>query len=351
MKILIVGKFYTEGFAQHIAETFLDMGHQVQLYEPGLAYNPTNNLVTLNIRKGISALHEIYTRTQFYNKRVKNKLLSQINNSIDFTVVCHDFLTPEQVEGIRLKTGSPIVLWFPDHIGAFGKSMFLNAPYDFLFFKDPYIVSTLKNDLNKSAYYLPECCNPRHHKKVQLSEADWEKYGCDISTAGNLHPNRIALFEQLSGYEIKIWGNPAPQWAITRNVNSYIKNEFVANEEKSKSFLASKIVINNLQPAEVIGVNVRTFEIAATGAFQLINWRSGLSQLYSSEEMVSFKTIPELRELIDYYLNDNEKRLLIAEKAWERTHNEHTYQKRLQLMLDTVFEGLQGFQMHHSYYS
>lgn len=35
MNILIIGKFYIEGFALHIAETLTAMGHAVRRFEPG----------------------------------------------------------------------------------------------------------------------------------------------------------------------------------------------------------------------------------------------------------------------------------------------------------------------------
>ncbi len=36
MRILIVGKFYTEGFALHIAQTLSAMGRDVHRFEPGV---------------------------------------------------------------------------------------------------------------------------------------------------------------------------------------------------------------------------------------------------------------------------------------------------------------------------
>lgn len=351
MNILVVGKFYTEGFAQHIAETLVFMGHSVLRHQPGLSYSTSTNSFIRTVNKVKSSLFDIYTKTPQYHNSIKKQLLKFADKKdINLTIVCHDFLTPEQVDALRKKTNSPVVLWFPDHIGAFGKSMFLNSLYDYLFFKDPYIVFTLRDELKKPAYYLPECCNPEYHKKVDLDDKDLQKYGCEISTAGNLHANRIALFEHLTGYNIKIWGHQPPFWAITSNINQMIKNEFVVNEEKSKSFIASKIVINNLQPSEIIGINVRAFEIAAAGAFQLINWRPGINQLYSVEEIVCYKNIDELKELINYYLHHDSERKTIAEKAWIRTHRDHTYQKRLSLMIDTIFNNKKGYDILNNYY-
>ena len=35
MNILVIGKFYSEGFALHILETLVKMGHDVKRFEPG----------------------------------------------------------------------------------------------------------------------------------------------------------------------------------------------------------------------------------------------------------------------------------------------------------------------------
>lgn len=35
MNILVIGKFYTEGFALHIADTLAIIGHSVRCFEPG----------------------------------------------------------------------------------------------------------------------------------------------------------------------------------------------------------------------------------------------------------------------------------------------------------------------------
>ena len=80
-----------------------------------------------------------------------------------------------------------IVIWSPDSIAsiAAGKSHFFNAPYDALFFKDPYIIKNLSQILRLNAFYLPECFNP--HKHVYDRKYDLSEYSCDITTAGNLH--------------------------------------------------------------------------------------------------------------------------------------------------------------------
>lgn len=350
MKILVVGKFYTEGFAQHIAETLKAMGYQVEQYQPGLTYTNSTNSLVRKVNKVRFALQDLYARTEWHQRKAQENLVSSVDNTIDLTIVCHDFLTPHQVQGLRQKTQAPVVIWFPDAISNFRSAMFLNAPYDFLFFKEPFAVKVLKNELSKPAFYLPECCNPAYHKPVPLTPDDMSKYQCDITTAGNLHTARVAFFSALRDYNVKIWGHAAPQWMDIQGIERMIQNRYVSNEEKSKCFLASRIVINNLHPTEVFGTNVRTFEVAASGSFQIVSWRPGLDQLYKeNEELVAFRNLDELKEKINHYLLNQEDRIRIATNGQKRTHKEHTYENRLLLMLDTIFNRGQGFPIEQNY--
>jgi spore maturation protein CgeB len=83
-------------------------------------------------------------------------------------------------------------------------------------------------------------------------------------------------------------------------------------------------------------VNPRTFEIAACGAFQLVDGRSLLGELFSDEEMVKFSDLHDLRDKIDYYLQRPEKRAEFAEKGRRRVLAEHTYEKRMEELLALI---------------
>jgi len=336
--ILIIGHFYEEGFATHIYETLTDIGNNVFKFDVGFNINwpIKKNYFT----KFDATIQQLIEKTKFYENNNLNKILHYVDKKeISLIIVCHDFLTPNQVDEIKKNRNIKIVLWFPDPIGQIHRGMFMNANYDVLFFKDKYICQILKNELNLNAEYLPECCNPKYHRIVEINEQDILKYGCDITTAGNLPTNRIRLFEQIAqcnNYNIKLWGNKAPHWANVNKINSFIKNEFVANIEKSKAFRAAKIVINNLRISEVEGTNVRTFEIAACGGFQITTFRQGIYELYNEDELITYKSFNELIEKIDYYLSNPNERELISKKAFIRTQSEHTYNKRLEQMFEKI---------------
>ena len=346
MNILLIGTLYPDTFTRHINDTLLLMGHNVTVFQPGLKiiYSNSNFVKSLLVLR--SATYNAVSKFQFINKFESNQLVEIIKkNKIELTIAAHDLLTPDNVAAIKKITKSPVVIWFPDAIINFRKSMFLNADYDYLFFKDPYIVDYLKNTLVKNSYYLPECCNPVYHKPVDLSDDEKAIYKCDITTAGNLYPNRSEFFSNLTKYDVKIWGNPAPLWMNTSKIKKMIMNRYVSNEAKAKAFFAAKIVLNNLHPGEIWGVNCRAFEIPACGGFQIINFRQALNPLFVlDKEVVAFHNYHELIEKIEYYLESETERKTIAEAGKIRAHQDHTYEKRLQLLLDTVFGNEKGYE-------
>jgi spore maturation protein CgeB len=345
--ILVVGRFYRESFARHIAETLVTMGHQVTPFEMGIRQRTGSRAIIKRLEQVRAHLFEAAGHIPLVSRR-RSSSLRRIASSprADLTIVCHDLLLPAQVELLKAVTRSPVVLWFPDSISVFGRAMFLNAAYDALFFKDPYLVHRLRKDLGRTAYYLPESCNPRCHRPVPLSDADCATFSCDVATAGNLYTYRSAFFEHLAHYRVHIWGNPPPVWMKTEAISGMVRGRYVAEESKAKAFQYAKAVVNNLHAAEIWGINVRAFEIAAVGAFQLISWRPALNQLFEDgEELVSFDGIGDLREKLEYYLPRAADRARIAARGRERALRDHTYAQRLTLMLRTVFGDERGYPM------
>lgn len=345
LNVMVIGKYYVEGFAVHISDTLEQMGHKVYRFEPGIKINKNANTLVKRWGQAKSTCYDLAKHFSSVQQVITGKLESFIEGKkIDLTIVIHDFLLPSEVDLLRKKTKSPVVLWFPDAISRFERAYFLNAKYDALFFKDPYIAHILANTTAKPAYYLPECCNPLKHGPSILTSEDFHKYACDIVIAGTLNTNRVAVFEHLLNYDVKIWGPSPSRWLNYSVVMSMVQNEYLAYEEKAKAFQAAKIVLNNLYPGEIWGLNCRAFESTGAGGFLLVDWRPCVSQLFKDgDEIVTFRSLSEMKEKIDYYLTHEKERSIIARKGMERTLLEHTYRNRLDCLLNTVFYGKAGF--------
>jgi len=80
-------------------------------------------------------------------------------------------------------------------------------------------------------------------------------------------------------------------------------------------------------------VNPRTFELAACGAFQLVDRREPLAALFGADEIAVFDTVAELRDKTQYYISRPVEARAIAERARQRTTQDHTYDARVSRIL------------------
>lgn len=345
MDILVIGKFYTEGFALHIAETLSTMGHSVRRFEAGFRSGRVGGRLGRRFDQVYGLIHSSTDSLPSVRaRRMKALWQTAEQGPFDVVIVCHDFLWPDEVAELKRGTNAQVAMWFPDSMVNFGRGFFMNAPYDGLFFKDPYIVHVLGDVLRSPVHYLPECFNPELHCLPEDAICEEAAYQCDITTAGNPHSWRVAFFKNLADYDVKLWGNPVPLWMAAGLVAEMHQGRGVYNHHKARAFRGAKIVINNLLYGEVWGVNARCFEAAGAGAFQMVDWRPGLSQLFEDgKDLIAFQGMADLRQKIDYWLPRDAERRAMAGEGMRRAHAEHTYALRLELLLDTLAGTQHGY--------
>ncbi|MEM9250439.1 MAG: glycosyltransferase [Pseudomonadota bacterium] len=351
MKILLIGRFYREGFALYIAEELSRMGHTVTRFEPGATLLPFGGRAAFYINRARSVTADVATKVRMMTGRdlfaSRLRRVLEASGGTDLIVSTHDFLTPADAEALKAMTPAPLVLWYPDPVWSFRRHMFLNAPYDMLFFKDPYLVHMIGTKLGKRVFYMPECYAPEalSLEGAERNDAD-PGFSADLCIAGNLYAYRVALFEHLVQHDLKIWGLPAPPWLRTGTLGASIQNRFVAHAEKARAFRGARIVLNTLNPSEIWGTNVRTFEACGAGAFQIVDWRPGLDQLFEiGREVESFTDLADLHAKVARYLADPTARAAIAAAGQARARRDHTYRIRLGQFLATVAGERDGYAM------
>lgn len=345
MNILVIGKFYTEGFALHIAETLTGMEHVVSRFEPGFKSARIGGRFGRRLNQVRGVIHSATDSLPAVRAwRMKSLWKVAEQGPIDVVIVCHDFLWPAEVAELKSRTNAQMAMWFPDHIANFGRGFFMNAAYDGLFFKDPYIVHALGDVLSSPVHYLPECFNPERHWLPEDEIGHDAAYQCDITTAGNQHSWRVEFYKNLTNYDVKLWGNPAPLWMAAGLVSGMHQGRPVYNHDKVRAFRGARIVVNNLYYGEIWGMNVRSFEAAGSGAFQMVDWRPGLNHLFEDgKELIMFRSMEDLKQKIDYWLPREAERRAIADAGMLRAHAEHTYALRLSLLLDTLAGTKHGY--------
>ena len=330
MRVLISGNIFPDSFARNIAITLERQGHAVLTVEESTARLDQNSLRSKVWSTLARALPQVERRCHRALVRAAETFQP------DLILAAHGLLPVEVVQEMKFTSDAKIAVWFPDHLVNLGRQYLLASNYDAWFFKDPYMVECFRAKLGINAHYLPEACNPLWHHRVELNETEKRMYGCDLTTACNMYYYRARILEMFADYDLRMWGKSYPHW-LNSPLRSRYTDEYVGEIEKAKAFNGAKIVLNTMHYGEINGVNCRLFEAAGCGAFQIADWRPSLSDLFEPEhEIVTFHTREELKEKVDYYLTHPEERREIADRAYARSHREHTYEVRLKRMFEIL---------------
>jgi len=248
------------------------------------------------------------------------------------------------------KQGIPTAMWFVEDFRLFTYWRAF-APYYDLFAviqKEPF-TSDLAAIGQNNVLYLPLAALPSFHRPTELGTEEQKTFGSAVSFLGAGYPNRRKAFLQLRDQGLKIWGT---EWEDEPALAPLVqrRGERISPEDAVRIFNATGININlhsSIHTDKLVSagdfVNPRTFEVAACGAFQLVDQRSLLPELFSDEEMAVFTSMEELHEKIRYFTPRPEERREIAARARERVLKEHTYALRMQRLLDFARERLPDF--------
>ena len=235
-------------------------------------------------------------------------------------------------------------MWFVENYRHLTYWQQLAAGYEFWFvIQRDRCREALRQAGAKAVHYLPMAADPTVHRPLDVTEADRQRYGADVSFVGAGYANRRQLLPSLIGHpwSFKIWGN---EWDGAGDVSPALQlnGARIDTETCMKVFNATKINLN-LHSTTGLGldpqadfVNPRTFELAACGAFQLVDHRSLLGDLFSSEELVSFREFREVSGMIPTWLRDDTARTAVAARAKARVLSEHTYVHRMSELLAQV---------------
>ena len=82
-------------------------------------------------------------------------------------------------------------------------------------------------------------------------------------------------------------------------------------------------------------INMRTFEIMATGTLCLTNWIPTIEELFTDgQNIVLYRSLDEMVDKAKYYLAHDDEREKIAQAGYEEVMAKHTIQHRLDVILD-----------------
>jgi len=187
--------------------------------------------------------------------------------------------------------------------------------YDFVFATQKQGAQMLSQALRKKVEWIPLACDPKIHKKLELTKT------YDVGFVGSYGGKGSYREELLLGIKAQF-------------PNSFIGS--APHTKMSEIYSSSKIGINYSLNNDI---NMRIFEILSCGTMLLTSEikDNGLSDLFKEgEHLVTYKTKEQLIDLINYYLRHEEERRRIAKAGYKLVINHHTYHNRLTKMLEIM---------------
>ncbi|MDD3579543.1 MAG: glycosyltransferase [Desulfobacca sp.] len=344
LKILVISPLYGGSYpiAQYCTRAFNRLGHQAEMLDHGPFF------------PAYQALERI-SRTPQHGLGLKQGLLRLISEAIlvkaaeyqpDLVwALAQAPLDSKLIEALKDR-GIRVAYWFVEDFRVMTYWQELAPVVDaFLVIQEePFYQALEKAGVEKYAF-LPLATDPEIFRPLELSPAEKRRFGSALAFVGAGYLNRRQVFQGLTDFDFKIWGS---DWDLKSPLGPYIQCQGarISPEDSVKIFNASRINLNlhsspfhqGINP-EGDYLNPRVFDLAACGAFQLVDWRGQLPRFFKpGEEIVTFTTVEELRQQIDYYLAYPEEREAIACRSRERVRREHTYEHRLAQALTLIEE-------------
>ena len=355
LRIAVIGPIYGGSLpvARYVVRALETLGHRVRWIDHHVHHAGYKSLETLQ------------------NARLRMTMQSRFGDTLGVISLAHiaedppDFVLALSQAPLSLpvleqfrKKKVLTAMWFVENFRHLTYWQQVAAGYDFWFVmqQEP-CLGALKQAGARHVSYLPLAADPTIHKPLALTAQEQTEFGSDVSFLGAGYPNRRILLQGLlhQNWTFKLWGN---EWEHPGPLGMALQRDGarIDTETSVKIFNATAVNINLHSYTEHgfdpngDGVNPRTFELSASGAFQLVDHRTLLPELLDSS-MVGILHRPEdLIPRVKHYLLEPEARAAMAEKARRHVLQHHTYVHRMQSLLaelgihspDRVGEVLRG---------
>jgi len=166
--------------------------------------------------------------------------------------------------------------------------------------------------VNPRTYWLPLGCDPEVHGKFDLPKR------FDAGFVGSVKPDsrRNTLLQELA-----------------QEVDTHYERCFW--HDMAKVFSESRMVFNESVNNDL---NMRFFEVLSTGTLLLSDMAtgSGQAELFVAGEDYALYHDPDLPRVARFYLDNEQIRERIAARGRQMVHNAHTYQHRVEDLLQVV---------------
>lgn len=189
--------------------------------------------------------------------------------------------------------------------------------------------------------YLPNAAWLSKYNMGNTTMDDLRKptfYEIDVSFIGNIDSKKYPEHQQRTEF-LNSLGRLLEKEKITYR---FVDSRFLDFDSQRELIQRSRINITTRCAADMDnlrswGLPERCYGIPACGGFLLCDERvHARHDFIEDEEIVLYKDLDDCFQKIIYYLKNHDERRMIAEKAYKRVLNEHTYKHRAEKLIKTI---------------
>lgn len=176
-------------------------------------------------------------------------------------------------------------------------------------------------------------CDPEYHRQYEVDDV----FHCDLGFVGTLLPprlysQRVEALAKVHDLGLAVWSIHAVPPPLDRCYRGPALGLRMIH-----AICGSTIQINPNSNFMRFGGNMRLFEAAACGVFQLTNETPGVrTWLTPGEHLVTYRDLDELRRLAEYYLHHPDERRQIAQAGQAHAYTHHTYRHRAETLVTLI---------------
>lgn len=276
-----------------------------------------------------SSLNRLGYETVFLSRREHQWY--DLDESIDVIISLLDAYDPRKIKGARkdIITIAWLRNWFDRWQSYEGFKL-----YDILLCSSKKSIKYLESKGFKNSYLFPIASNPeRFNDNIKPNEEFMSDYCFTGSNWDNEREIAKFLKPDKINFKFNLYGK---HWNNHKDFKPYLKG-FVSYDKMPEIYKSTKLLIDdaNKVTKPFGSVNSRVFDALAAGTLVITNGIFGANELFEGKLPV-YQNTEELHNLINFYLQNDNEREILAKELKKIVLENHTYDIRANQLIDNI---------------
>ncbi len=355
MKILVAGDWHSELHEEAVTHALETLGHVVERF----AWHGYFNLAGHSLA---SRLFGLWLRAQ--NKYLWGERINRLNRDLvnlakrtqpdAIFIYRGTHVLPKTLRRLREAVPGVVLVGYnnddpfaPGHVTGLWRHFSAGLPeldlalaYRHANLEDFRRAGARRVELLRS-WYIPE----RNHP-MELSEAERDRFGCDVVFIGHYEPDmRVACLEAAvnSGFHVRLYGPPYEWEPVLEKhpvLSGLLPVKLVWGSEYNAALCGAKMALVFLSKLNRDTYTRRSFEIPAAGVLMLSEYTGDLASLFRPDvDALYFNTVSEFLGRLEVVMADEKRQADIAAAGMARVREgRHDVIARMESVVSWVSE-------------